>query len=112
MLAKLIVHAESREAAIERALRALAELRIGGVQTSVPIAARALRSEAFRTGRYDTSLLQTLAMERDTGALDVVAIAAALARHRALLGAGAGRDARPERQVASLWQAAGRPGAS
>ena len=44
MLAKLIVHAEDRDRAIARAIRALQELRLVGVSTSVPVALRALDS--------------------------------------------------------------------
>jgi acetyl/propionyl-CoA carboxylase alpha subunit len=111
MLAKLIVHATTRDEAIERARRGLAELRIGGVKTSVPVAVRALQSPAFRSGDYDTSLLQTLPPAHDPEILDVMAIAAALARHRALLGASGRRQPRPASARRSLWQASGRPGA-
>jgi acetyl-CoA carboxylase, biotin carboxylase subunit len=53
MLAKLIVHAPTREMAIERMHRALGELRIDGVATSVPFHLRVMREPEFRAGEID-----------------------------------------------------------
>jgi acetyl-CoA carboxylase, biotin carboxylase subunit len=51
MLAKLIVHAPTRELAIERMRRALGELRVVGVETSAPFHARVMEEADFRAGR-------------------------------------------------------------
>lgn len=88
MLAKLIVWAPTREAAIRKMLRALAELRISGVKTSISVAAKALRSQPFQSGDYDTGLLEQIADEPGIAAsldADIAAIAAAFAKKEGLL---------------------------
>lgn len=57
LVAKLIVWAADRPAAIERALRALRELEVEGVATTRDFAAGVLDSAAFRSGSYSTSFL-------------------------------------------------------
>jgi acetyl-CoA carboxylase biotin carboxylase subunit len=58
MLAKLIVHAPDRPAAIARMTRALRELNIVGVQTSAPFHLRVLAEPDFRQGRIDIKYLE------------------------------------------------------
>ncbi len=82
MLGKLIVHAADREQAIARAERALRELRIVGVATSVPVALDVLRSEAFRSGDYDTGIAAGLDRTMDERDAELVSLAAAVARFR------------------------------
>jgi acetyl-CoA carboxylase biotin carboxylase subunit len=60
MIAKLIVHAADRDAAIARSEEALSSFRIEGVKTTVPIHKRILSEAAFRTGEYDTLWLERL----------------------------------------------------
>jgi acetyl-CoA carboxylase biotin carboxylase subunit len=57
LIAKLVVWAEDREAAIARAVRALEELEVGGVPTTRGLALDVLRSDVFASGRYSTSFL-------------------------------------------------------
>jgi acetyl-CoA carboxylase, biotin carboxylase subunit len=57
LIAKLCVLAETREAAIARAIRALGELELEGVPTTRELALDILRSEAFRSGDYSTGYL-------------------------------------------------------
>jgi acetyl-CoA carboxylase biotin carboxylase subunit len=57
LLAKLIVQDSDRPAAIERALRALGELQIEGVTTTVPVIREILDSEEFRSGDYSTNFI-------------------------------------------------------
>jgi acetyl-CoA carboxylase, biotin carboxylase subunit len=82
MLAKLIVHAPTRELAIKRMLRALAELRIVGVETSVPFHRRVLAEADFRAGRIDIRYIDQHPglLERATpvGTLRAAAVVAAL----------------------------------
>jgi acetyl-CoA carboxylase, biotin carboxylase subunit len=54
LLAKLVVRAPDRDAAIAKMLAALAAFRIEGVPTTIPLHSKVLASDAFRTGRYDT----------------------------------------------------------
>jgi acetyl-CoA carboxylase, biotin carboxylase subunit len=57
LLAKVIVWGEDRPAALARAVRALSEFEIEGVATTRELAIEILRSDAFASGRYDTSFL-------------------------------------------------------
>jgi acetyl-CoA carboxylase, biotin carboxylase subunit len=54
LIAKLMVHAADRGAAIDRLYRALGETEIGGVQTTLPFHIAVARSEAFRAGSLST----------------------------------------------------------
>jgi acetyl-CoA carboxylase, biotin carboxylase subunit len=57
LLGKLVVWDVDRPAAISRCLRALGEIEVVGVPTTVPAAIDILRSEEFQSGRYSTSYL-------------------------------------------------------
>jgi acetyl-CoA carboxylase biotin carboxylase subunit len=57
LLAKLIASAESREAAIDRALAALRDFPILGIRTNIPFLIRVLDHPAFRQGRVDTGFI-------------------------------------------------------
>jgi acetyl-CoA carboxylase, biotin carboxylase subunit len=58
LLAKVIVWDTDRPAAIDRCLRALAELEVTGVPTTAAAAMDVMRTEEFATGRYSTSFLE------------------------------------------------------
>ncbi len=58
LLGKLIAYAPTREAAIERMRRALAELRIVGVETSAPFHRRVMEEPEFRAGAIDITYLE------------------------------------------------------
>jgi acetyl-CoA carboxylase biotin carboxylase subunit len=58
MIAKVIVHDDTRAAAIERALRVLGEFEIRGVPTTRNAAIEILGSDEFRSGDYSTSFLE------------------------------------------------------
>lgn len=58
MIAKLIVHAKSRDEAIRRMLRALEEFVIEGIHTTIPFHIKLLNSPEFRSGTdYDTKFV-------------------------------------------------------
>jgi acetyl-CoA carboxylase biotin carboxylase subunit len=57
LLAKLIVHAESRDAAIARAIAALRRYPVLGIRTNVPFLIRILESDAFRASRVHTTFV-------------------------------------------------------
>jgi acetyl-CoA carboxylase biotin carboxylase subunit len=101
MLGKLIVHATDRDAAIARAIRALQELRIGGIKTSAPAALRVLQSPEFRSGDYDTGILERIDRAPPAAAIEVAALAAALWQHSRTerTGSGAGTP----QPAASPW---------
>ena len=54
LIAKVITHADTREAAIETMLAALEQARIEGVATTIPLHIAVLSSDAFLSGDYDT----------------------------------------------------------
>jgi acetyl-CoA carboxylase, biotin carboxylase subunit len=57
LIAKLVVWAEDRPAAIARAVRALDEIELDGVPTTRGLALDILRSPEFGSGEYSTSFL-------------------------------------------------------
>ena len=57
LLAKLMVHAVDRPAAVDRLRRALDETLIGGVQTDAGFLRWLVDDEAFVAGAYDTGLI-------------------------------------------------------
>jgi len=57
MMAKLIVHGESREQAAARARRALLEYWIGGITTNIPFHAALLEEPDFLSGKLTTEFI-------------------------------------------------------
>jgi acetyl-CoA carboxylase biotin carboxylase subunit len=57
LLAKLIVHAPTRQAALDRMARALDEFTIEGIKTTIPLHREIVRNAFFRKGDYDTGFL-------------------------------------------------------
>jgi len=57
LIAKLIVHDDTRPAAIRRALRALRELEVEGIPTTRELALDVLSSDGFARGEYTTGYL-------------------------------------------------------
>jgi acetyl-CoA carboxylase biotin carboxylase subunit len=83
MLSKLVAYGETREAAIDRMLRALDEYIIGGIKTNISFFRRILQDEDFRAARIDTGYLERLLAREEPAEEakvpdDVVAIAAAI----------------------------------
>ncbi len=60
MIAKLICHAETREACIARTLRALREFKVGPIKTTIPLQVRLMQDEQFRKGGVDIHYLERL----------------------------------------------------
>lgn len=58
MIAKLIVHAENRQAAIERMLHAIRSYHIGGIQTTLGFCRFAVNHEEFRNGTFTTKFVE------------------------------------------------------
>jgi acetyl-CoA carboxylase biotin carboxylase subunit len=82
MIAKLVCHAETRDMAIEKTLRALRDYEITGVETTINFCRFAVNHEAFRSGNFDTNFVnryfkpEMLQSETNT---DAESIAVALA---------------------------------
>jgi acetyl-CoA carboxylase biotin carboxylase subunit len=60
LLAKLIVHDDSRQAAISRARRCLDEFVVEGVHTNIPFHRRIVADPEFRAGEFDTGFVGRL----------------------------------------------------
>ncbi|MBY0435005.1 MAG: acetyl-CoA carboxylase biotin carboxylase subunit [Cyclobacteriaceae bacterium] len=58
MIAKMICHAETREAAIEKTIRAIAEYEITGVETTLGFCKFVMEHPAFRSGNFDTKFVE------------------------------------------------------
>ncbi len=60
MIAKLIVHADTREEAIKRMARSLDEFIIGGIKTTIPFHQRIMNNKDFIEGNIDTGFIERL----------------------------------------------------
>ena len=58
MIAKLIVVAQTRDAAIEKMKRALREFTIEGVKTTIPFHLQLMDHEDYRSGNYTTKFME------------------------------------------------------
>lgn len=58
MIGKLIVHAETREAAIKRMACALDEYIIEGIKTTIPFHQKMMANKEFIDGNFDTNFLE------------------------------------------------------
>jgi len=58
MLSKLIVHAENRNAAIDKMIRAIDDFTISGVETTLSFCRFALQHEAFVSGQFDNNFVK------------------------------------------------------
>ncbi|RYZ48683.1 MAG: biotin carboxylase, partial [Sphingobacteriales bacterium] len=58
MISKLVVHAPSREEAIARLCRAIDEYYIKGIHNTLSFGKWAVRTEPFRTGKFDTKFIE------------------------------------------------------
>jgi acetyl-CoA carboxylase, biotin carboxylase subunit len=58
MIAKLVVHGKDRTEAIERMLRAIADYKIVGVETTLDFCTFVLKHEAFVSGNFDTGFIK------------------------------------------------------
>ncbi|WP_294348127.1 acetyl-CoA carboxylase biotin carboxylase subunit [Prosthecochloris sp.] len=58
LIAKLIVHADTREEAIDRMQRALDEFIVTGIKTTIPFHKQLLTTSAFKSGEFDTGFLE------------------------------------------------------
>lgn len=57
MIAKIIVHADTRNEAIEKMKRALEECVVDGIDTNIEFLLKILNNEDFKKGNFDTSFI-------------------------------------------------------
>jgi acetyl-CoA carboxylase biotin carboxylase subunit len=87
LLAKLVVWGADRSAAIERMSRALAEYRIVGLKTTIPLLKSVVSHPDFRAGRLSTGFLDRVMpdlMASEARSATIAVIAAVLARYEGL----------------------------
>jgi acetyl-CoA carboxylase biotin carboxylase subunit len=86
LVAKLIAWGRDRDEAIQRTARALEELRIDGLMTSVSFHRKVMEHEAFRRGALHTGFLEEhpelLAPKDDRWLEEIAVVAAAVAHFR------------------------------
>jgi acetyl-CoA carboxylase biotin carboxylase subunit len=58
MIAKLVVHGNTREEAVERLCRAIDEYYIKGIQTTLSFGKWAVKTEPFLSGNFDTKFIE------------------------------------------------------
>jgi acetyl-CoA carboxylase biotin carboxylase subunit len=64
LIAKVIVHARTRDEALVRMDRALSEFIVGGIRTNIPLHRRLLRHPEVRSGRMSTRTIERVVAER------------------------------------------------
>jgi acetyl-CoA carboxylase biotin carboxylase subunit len=65
MIAKLIVHGDTREDALSRLRAALDEMRVEGIATNLPLHRHLVRDRGFTTGAVDIHHLERLLREEE-----------------------------------------------
>lgn len=60
MIGKLLVHQPTRNEAIATMLRALREMRVEGIKTSIPLQQRILEHPDFQAGKIDTGFIERM----------------------------------------------------
>jgi acetyl-CoA carboxylase biotin carboxylase subunit len=108
MLAKLIVWADTRERAIDRALRALSEYHVGGIRSNIPLFRAILNDSQFRAGHLHTGYLDHLlrrGIDFNPPASEHLAAVAALAASRQ---SQASESPAPVTNESSRWLSTGR----
>ena len=60
LIAKIIVHAPTREEAITKIYHALDETVIEGIKTTIPFHKKVMLNEIFKSGKFDTSFIEKL----------------------------------------------------
>ncbi|MBE0408779.1 MAG: acetyl-CoA carboxylase biotin carboxylase subunit [Anaerolineales bacterium] len=87
LIAKLVVHGETRGEAILRMRRALEEYKLAGLRTNIPFHQRLMDSTRFVGGQFDTRFVEerfSLDMDEESGenSHDIAAIFATLVAHQ------------------------------
>ena len=65
MIAKLIVHAPTRQEAINRMVGALDECVIEGIKTVIPFQKQILLDENFRAGNFTTAFIENFNYKKE-----------------------------------------------
>jgi acetyl-CoA carboxylase biotin carboxylase subunit len=111
MIAKLVAWAATRDETIARMSRALGEYQVLGIRTTIPFFLWLMRQPEYREGRYDTTYLDRLLVDRRANGAsfselsgedeELAAIAAGI---DAFLRASAGASGSPDRRQSTQWK--------
>lgn len=63
MIAKLIVHARTRDLAIARMQRALDMMVVEGIKTTIPLHRKIMADENFQNGNFSTKFMEEFKYE-------------------------------------------------
>jgi acetyl-CoA carboxylase, biotin carboxylase subunit len=66
LIAKLIVHGDTREEAMNRMQRALSQFVVQGIETSIPLHQAIFEDEGFRKGEFDTKFMERFLAARQS----------------------------------------------
>jgi acetyl-CoA carboxylase, biotin carboxylase subunit len=105
MIAKLICHADTRQAAIEKTIRAIDEYEITGLETTLGFCRFVMQHDAFRSGNFDTRFVEnyfTPSVLQRTSAEDEEVIAALISA--TVLENGKAKAEMPGKKQVSLWR--------
>jgi acetyl-CoA carboxylase biotin carboxylase subunit len=75
MIAKVIVHARTRDLAIARMKRALEAMVVEGIKTTIPLHMKIMDDAKFRSGDFSTSFMEEFLQQNAAKRNDVSATA-------------------------------------
>jgi acetyl-CoA carboxylase biotin carboxylase subunit len=107
LISKLVAYGSSRQDAIRRMTRAVAEYKVLGIKTTLPFFERVLRHPAFLAGEFDTSFVEKVFAEADRERARPIDVAVAAAALRAFRDRQAARLAPAGDGGTSAWWRAG-----
>ncbi len=114
LIGKLIAWGRDRSEAVARMIRALDELRIDGLVTSISFHRKVMNHPAFRAGELHTGFLtehpELLAPESDPWLNEIAVVAAAVDHFRRIEAASSRADGASGAPERSAWKARGRLG--
>ncbi|HET7436648.1 MAG TPA: acetyl-CoA carboxylase biotin carboxylase subunit [Thermoanaerobaculia bacterium] len=108
MLSKLIVHGHSREEAIARMRRALAEYRVEGIETTIPFFTFIMNHPDFQSANFDTGFIDRLLPELNLADKSADAHADAAIAAAAIMAFEQAQEVKLPSADESRWKEAGR----
>ena len=119
LFAKVVVHADTRDSAVERMVRALREMRVEGITTNIPFHLHVLDDISFKEGDFDTNfitkrkIIESLCRDGEKLRLEMNRRAAAVSVALAMSKEGLAKfhridDERRSSDTVSKWKMAGR----
>jgi propionyl-CoA carboxylase alpha chain len=107
MIAKLITKADTREAAIEKMIRAINEYEITGLETTLGFCKFVMQHDAFRSGNFDTRFVEnyfTPSVLKTQGKDEEELIAAMFATHLINSKSNNAASTKPDESKKSQWK--------